>query len=123
MNRCERFSALRAEGLTYREIAKICGCSFQNVAQALAKENKNYFHIFGEDQVVYNGLREWLNENKITVTELVRQMYGYMIGGAEHERMRNRLKGKTQLRMEDIEFFLKLTGKTYEELFHNKEGA
>ena len=123
MNNHEKFAALRAEGLTYREIAARCGCSYQYVAQVLSSETKCYFHPFSEKQVIYTGLRDWLNDNKITVTELIRQRYGYMVGGQSHHNMTLRLNGKTQLRMEDIEFFLKLAGKTYEELFHNKEGA
>lgn len=117
-SRYERFSVLRAEGLTYREIAERYGCSEQNVSQVLSVENKKRFHYFSEKSVIYNGLREWLNENKVSVSELIRRKYGYHIGGEAHYYMTARLSGKTRLNMDDIEFFLRMTGKTYEELFH-----
>ena len=118
MNRYERFAPLRAQGLTYKEIAERYGCSEQNVQQVLAKENKKFFHPFKEKQVVYDGLRKWLNENKVSVSELIRRKYGYINGGNAAYYMTDRLSGKTRLNMDDIEFFLTLTGKTYEELFH-----
>lgn len=123
MNRKEQFSALRAEGLTYKAIAQRFGCSEQNVAQALSKENKNYFHPFSEKQVTFEGLRKWLNENRVTITELLRQKYGYINGGNSRYYMASRLNGSARMNMDDIEFFLKLTGKTYEELFNNANSA
>lgn len=122
MNRKERFAPLRAEGLSYREIAERCGCSVQNVQQVLGRRNKRHFHPFSEKQVIYEGLRKWLNDNQISVSELIRQKYGYRNGGNSHYYMTDRLSGKVKMNMDYIEFFLKLTGKTYEELFHSKEG-
>lgn len=123
MSRYERFAPLRAQGLTYKEIAERCGCSTQNVQQTLSRSDKKYFHPFNEKQVVYDGLRQWLNRNKMTIAELIRRKYGYRNGGNSHYYMTDRLSGKVKMNMDYIEFFLKLTGKTYEELFHNKEGA
>ena len=122
MNRKERFAPLRAEGLSYREIAERCGCSVQNVQQVLGRRNKRHFHPFSEKQVIYEGLRKWLNDNQISVSELIRQKYGYLNGGNAHIYMNDRLSGRVKMNMEYIDFFLNVSGKTYEELFHSKEG-
>lgn len=119
MKKWQEYAELRAEGLTYREIADRCGCSLQNVNAMLAKRQESRFRPLGKDRVVYDGLRNWMNENHMTVSEMVRQFYGH--SSTNRWKMDAMLRGES-LRKKDIDFFRNLTGMTYEQLFCSQEG-
>ena len=117
MTKYEQYLALREDGLTYAEIAKTCGCSYQNVAQRLSKENKVIFRGIVKEQVVFDGLRKWMNENKVSIRELFRRINGKNVVGVSSECFRERLSGKTQFRMNEINKIVSVTGLSYEALF------
>ena len=117
-DRREEMIALREKGLTQKEIATACGVSSQWVSMVLAKHNPNLSRIFTKDMCIYEGLRKWLNDNNIYLTELVRIMHdGIYPGGNCAQVIQSRLTGKTQFKMSEINKLLDRSGLTYEELF------
>ena len=122
MTRADQYAELRRAGYTYEKIAEICGCSYQNVAQHLARKNEVIFRGVVKEQVVFDGLRKWMNDNKVSVRELFRQLNGKNPGGVSSGCFSDRLTGKTQFRMNEINKIISVTGLTYEQLFMAKEG-
>ena len=121
MSKADEYAALRAEGLTYQEIAARCGCSRQNVSQTLSKQNLSQFRTLSKDRVHYDGLRDWLNENRVSVPELIRRLYGRNHRGYVMLRVRSILRGEVELKQTEIDSFRNMTGLTYEQLFCNRE--
>ena len=107
--------------MTYREIAEECGCSYQNVAKALASRNVVRFRHFTENACVYPALRKWLNDNRVSIEELLRRVYGHNIGGTTRKRYTDVFRGHAELKKRDIDNLLRVTGMTYEELFREGE--
>ena len=116
MSKYEEYAALRQSGMTYREIAEIYGCSRQNIAQRLTRKTSSY-KGYGETRCVYAGLRNWLNENSVCVSELLRRMYGENPASGDVSRCSRLLKGELSLRKPEIDAIIAVTGLTYEELF------
>ena len=110
----------RKKGLTYREIAKKYGVTYQAVACSIGKADPTRFRPYTEDQVVYPILREWLNDNKVSKKEFIRRM-GNIPGGTNMCTMDSWLKGKTYPSKQNIDLMLMVTGLAYEELFYRGE--
>lgn len=122
MRKVDLYEEMRADGMTYQEIADACGCTHQNVSQTLARYRVSSFRAFTKDRCCWDGLRNWLNDNKISLQELIRRKYGRNHTGSIYDRMHRQLRGEQPLRMVDIDFFRELTGLTYEQLFCSQEG-
>jgi len=123
MRRVDEFESLRAEGMTYKQIAAAYGCSYQNVAQMMAKYEAEQFRPLSKERCIYDGLRNWLNTNKIGNSEIIRRRYGQYTSGNAAAKLRGQLRGERPLKKDDIDFFRELTGLTYEELFvEGKDG-
>lgn len=107
---------MKREGKTYREIGERFGLSKQRVYQILGKMDKHYFKPIKEKVVAYKGIRDWLNEKKISFTEFCRLIYGYY-----HPKLYTRLTvclNKTHpIKIDMIEKILDITGLTYEQAF------
>lgn len=121
MRKVDEFESLRAEGMTYKQIAARCGCSYQNVAQMMAKYEADKFMPVSKDRCIYDGLRNWMNKNRIGNSELLRKKYGRNHTGGSAAKLRCQLRGEQPLKKDDIDFFRELTGLTYEELFCDVE--
>ena len=117
MSKAEEMEALRAQGLTYREIADKFGCSYQNVAQQLRGSYHSAFRGVNKEKVVFDGLREWMNDNRIGMMELMKRFHGHFIGGNSATNLRDKLRGIRELKKRDIDDLIRITGLTYEELF------
>ena len=77
MSRAKMANIYRAErenGLKYREIAEKYGVTVQRVAQACGKFNPYRFAFVTEKGCIYAGLRNWMNENKVSNNELCRRL-------------------------------------------------
>jgi transposase len=107
---------LRKQGLTNKEIAEKLGLSRQTVGQILATYNPSYFRHFDEKGCIYKGLREWLNKNKVSRTELIRRT-GYLPHTTKIERLSLCLKGEVEFKKCEIDDILAITGLTYEQAF------
>lgn len=112
----EEKMALREQGMTYREIAKELGISHQAVSQTLAKSKESQFKKLKPEKCVFVGLRNWMNENKVSIGELTR-LCGILPQPNSRIRFSHYLKGENEMRMGTIEKILEITGLTYEEGF------
>ena len=121
MRKVDVYEDMRADGMTYQEIAKACGCSYQNVSQTLARYNAERFRAFTKERCCWDGLRKWLNDHRIGTMELIRRRYGRNLSGNSGEALRGKMKGDRPLKKADIDFFRELTGLTYEQLFCSQE--
>lgn len=119
-HKAEEYEALRQEGYTYKEIADKVGCSRQNIQDVLARYNASQFKGFSKDRCVYDGLRKWLNENKCSLAELLRRIYGMNVSSPTHTRWASLLRGEHRFTMPDIDAVIDVVGLTYEELFRTE---
>lgn len=108
----------RENGFTYKEIAEKYGITYQCVAQACGKQSIPHFRY--NETCIFPALRDWMNDNKCNASEILRKM-GLTHHGSNYCRMTNLLTGRVELKKKEIDFFLKLTGMTYEELFREEE--
>lgn len=116
-HKAEEYAKLGAEGMTYRAIADMYGCSYQNICQHLAGIGAGHFRAFTEKRCVFDGLREWMNANECTTAELLRRLYGRNPPPATNTRWAKIMQGKTELRKQDIDNLIRVTGRSYEDLF------
>lgn len=110
------YRAERAKGLTYREIGQKYGVSGQRVAQVCGKADGRNFRAWTKETCIYPNLRNWLNENKVSMNEFVRRN-GIEVAGNTTARYRSYFKGHTYPNKEAIDRMLKATGLTYEQLW------
>lgn len=110
------YKADREKGMTYREIAEKYGVSKQVVGIACSKSDPNYFRYITRKQCIYVGLRDWMNDNKVSGMALVR-MLGYNAEPSEYSRISAYLKGRSSPKKHIIDKLLEVTGLPYEELF------
>lgn len=120
-DRKEQIRQLRNQGLKYREIAEQVGVSTQYIAHVCGESNPARFSPFGSE-CVYPNLRKWMNENKISKSEILRRM-GIEVHPNNLQRLGYYIRGEANPRKPYIDNLLKVTGLTYEVLFHEGEGA
>lgn len=120
MYRWELYESMRNEGMTYGEIAQRCGVTYQCVAQALAKRGIGHFKPYLPKECVYDGLREWMNQNRVSRSDLSRLFYECPIGGGRYyDLIRRRLIGSKGFSMGEIDKLIEASGLTYEQLFRS----
>ena len=117
MSKADEMEALRAQGLTYREIADKFGCSYQNVAQMLAGSSRKCFRTITPERVSFDGLRKWMNENQCGIADLMNRICGKRANGNVADSLRRKFKGVTDFRKSEIDALIRITGLSYEELF------
>ncbi len=66
---------------------------------------------------IWPNMAKWLRDNKITYVALA-GLLGYKAAPSNYQRVRNQMLGITELRKQDIDKLLKITGMSYERLFH-----
>ena len=120
-DRKKQMETLLKNGMTYAEIGCRFGISRQRVSQLIGKGNKNYFRAIKCDRCVYVGVRKWLTDNKISVMELTRRLYGGNGSEGNYRRVKDRLNGSAELTKTYIDKILKITGLTYEEAFKRSD--
>lgn len=120
-DRKEQIRQLRNQGLKYREIAEKVGVSTQYIAHVCGESNPARFKPAGKE-CVYPNLRKWINENKVSRSELLRRM-GIEVNTISLKRLGYYIRGEANPRKPYIDNLLKATGLTYEVLFHVGEGA
>ena len=110
---------LRDEGLTYEEIGEKVGISRQRVYQLIGGE-KPLFRAVNEDYCVYPNIRRYMNENRISVTQLTRLAYGD-VHTSNIQRMHRLLEGSKMASKTTIDRVLWATGLPYEVAFAREE--
>lgn len=110
----------RLTGLSCQQVANKHGVSRQYVSQCCVGVFPKYFHKATKEGCVYRNLRKFINENRITKTELVRRC-GLTAHGSNLEYLERFMKGQGDPRKSYIDRLLKVTGLSYEELFSKEE--
>ena len=122
MSTYEEKKALREQGLTYRQIADILGCSTQAVSYTLSKYNPNHFRLIQVNGCKFPNLVKWMNDNKVGYKELTIRM-GYIPNSNMARKIADRVRGKSEINKKDIDKILSVTGLSYEEAFMEKNGG
>lgn len=111
----------REQGLTYQEIADRCGISKQRVHQIIGVVRKNNVDI---ESIVYKGIYDYMKENsKITYSTLYSKISG---GNSSENAIKNfrvflhNSADEGKLNIKQIKRLIKLTGKSFEELFERR---
>ena len=118
--RTDLYREAREKGLSYREIAKMYGVSFQTVAFACGRSGY-HFKPFTEKSCVYPYLRKWLNDNSVSRNEFIRRM-GCVPCGDANMRYGAYFRGECYPSKQTIDRMLQVTGLTYEQLFYREDG-
>ena len=122
MNRDERLEYMKllySEGFTYDEIGKKVGVSKQRVFQLIGKNNPNLFKPVTEKVCAFPALRNWMNSNKVNVSELTRRMYG-QCAPASHSRVKAKINGTVEMKKSFIDKILTITQLSYEQIFKSE---
>lgn len=119
--RYERMLDMRKQGYTLKQIAEEYSVSRQRVAQIVGQYTPTHFNTISKDACIYVGLRNWMNSNLVSVRELIRRSDKWIYDPETHARLKDRLSGRIEFKITEIEAILKTTGLTYEEAFGCKE--
>ena len=111
-----KYLADRAKGMSYQEIAEKYGVSKWTVQNAIANQFPQNFRQFTEVNCVYPNLRNWLNENQVTLQEFTKRLVeiGHM---GNSSAVGAWFRGVCYPTKVSIDRILKVTGLTYEQLF------
>ena len=120
MTNREKARELREQGMTYQKIADELGVTKAYIAQLVSGFNPRYFRAITEEACIYPGLREWMNDNKVGRSELVRRM-GKHTWPATVSTLSYVMRGDHEPTKGTIDSILKVTGMTYEECFGGAE--
>ena len=118
--RSAQYIADRENGMSCKEIAEKYGISRQAVYAYCARRGIGHFRNYTKEEVVYPELRKWLNENKVSRSELARRMDCAPVP-RKSKGISEWLKGKNHPRKDSIDKLLAVTGLTYEQLFYRED--
>lgn len=97
------------KGMTYEEIGRLYGMSKQAAHQAAHPSEGDHFHESAILKIRYVGLREWMLENRVSIT-MLEQRCG-------RTKLHHSLSGNCEPRKGTIDRILSVTGLTYEKCF------
>lgn len=115
--RNEQLRALRAQGMTYAQIADRIGISRQRVASICGRFGQGHYSGVFMRQWAYLNIVAWMTENRLTFSEFLRRI------GYDHpapniiQRWRDIMIAKHDPRKRDIDRMIAVTGLNYETLF------
>lgn len=103
-------------GMTCKSIAQKYGISVQAVYAACGKVSKSRFRIYTPEDCIWPGLRNWLNENKVSRRDLLNRM-GLEYGSTNLVCLNENLKGTKDIRLSFMRKMTRISGLTLDELF------
>ena len=112
----QQMANMRDSGKTYQEIAEKFNISKQRVYQIIGSNGPKFFRHITATGCIYNGVRQWMNDNKVSITEMTRRLYGNY-SPVNFNRVRNKLNGSASITKKYIDKILEITGLTYEVAF------
>ena len=115
----DRCTMLLVQGMRHSDIAKALGVSRQRVSQICGKYTSGHFRLITPDECVYPYWRKYMNDNKITRTEMVRRM-GHTPHSTTISNLSNWMRGNNFPCKATIDLILNATGLTYEQLFYRE---
>ena len=112
----QQMTEMKNGGKTYQEIADEFGISRQRVHQMISTGDPKFFRYITTSSCIYKGLRKYMNDNKVSMAELVRRTHG-VYSPRNFYTTRNRLSGAVDIPKKHIDKILSVTGLTYEVAF------
>lgn len=113
----KEMKALREQGYTYDQIARISGVSKARVFGLIGKGNPAFAKALSEKECIYPALRQWMAANQISRMALTRQMQDGVAVPYFSTRLGRILRGEQEPRKTEIDKLLSITQMTYEQLF------
>lgn len=110
---------LYESGMTMDKIGEKFGVSRQRVFQIIGGNTMRHHSAVTPTKCIYIGLRNWLNDNDVSIMGMTRKMYGNS-SPANYQHTKCVLNGKNNMRKFDIDKIIKITGLTYEKLFEEE---
>lgn len=112
-----------ADGWTLQEIGDLFNISRQRVYQIALKNgmvnhNKNNFRPHTKGGIIFDGLRNYLNENKISNAEFSQMLSQELDESINPSRLTNFFMDYNHLNLKVITAILKITGLKYEDCFN-----
>ena len=106
---------LRADDLTFEEIAAKMGCTRQNVSQLLSESisERSYARTWRTRKVIYPNINKWLIEKNMSLTRFAKAC-----GYATSVPIRNCIIYDRNVNKAVIDSILKVTGMNYETAFY-----
>lgn len=104
--KAKEYAKCRSNGMTYQQIANQFGVTRQAVHSSINKHKKRILTIKPET-VCFDGLRQWMVENHVKVSDLERGT-----GCSLYHALRS-----GNIKNEKVNAILRFTGLTYEEAF------
>lgn len=83
---------------------------------AAARRPARGYHHLKTRRSIWPSMERWLRDNRISYVDLAK-LLGYKPAPSNYQRVRNQMLGVTELRKQDIDKLLKITGMEYERLF------
>lgn len=113
--------ALRVKGATLQEIGNEYGITRERVRQILRTYiSKSTSMKRGREGIIFPNISLWLSNNKVSMQEfgtMIQKQKGFNGCKNSGNKVSNRLKGKGQFTLQEVEIILKITGMTFEEAF------
>ena len=113
--RKEQMLEMRMQGMTYEEKAAEFGLTRQRVYQLIGK-NYHLHRTIKEDECVYEGLRNWMNEHGVNKASLCRMMFDGCLGSYDTSRVASLMRG-ANVTKNTLDRAMRATGLTYEQAF------
>lgn len=110
---------MHEKGMSYTDIGKEFGLSRQRVFQLIGGKDKTHYQGIKPENCVYEEIRKFLIENRMSIAEFSRRVYGD--NQPKHKlRLSSALKGSNTSKMV-IDGILDVTGLTYEQAFKRSD--
>jgi transcriptional regulator with XRE-family HTH domain len=111
---------LAREGVSVLELARQFGVSRTRIYQILDEDKIALFKVTTEEQCIYPKWRNWMNENRVSKQDLLRQL-GLVNANVNRSRLRAYMTGQCYPQKHTIDDLIRITGLTFEELFYREE--
>ncbi len=123
LDRKEKMRELYLSGKTLDEVGKEFCISRQRVFQIIGG-NAKFRRVTDKqlENVKYIGLRKWMKENNVSMTQLTRLIYGESLG-TNYQVVRNRVCSYKEIPKSFIDKLIEITGLPYEVLFREEDGG
>lgn len=115
------YRAEREKGKTYKEIAEQFGVTTQTVAMVCCKSDELRFRRWTKERCIYPNVRNWLNDNKVSLNEFIRRT-GAVSSSGNTGRYSSYFNGKNYPTKGTIDKMLAVTGLTYEKFWEVDNG-
>lgn len=111
---------MRLDGCTYQEIADKFGVTKQYIQQSLFPSDGRMSKIRNSEICIYAGLAQFIDDHNVTQRKLA-EVINTKCPQGNSTRLRRKITGETQFKINEIYKILKFTGMTFEECFALKK--